>query len=1106
MDLVSQNLLLTSGGKKDPTYAEDVFSTHLYRGNSNLYKLNYIANGIKLGTANFGASVSFETNQVSYPDSANWDFGNGDFTVECWIRSKQATNGYYTALGQWGSNFGWMIRYASQDIGTGWSFFFSTNGSNYFTAMGSDISDGNWHHVAVSRSGGYLRTYTDGVRNTNRSTTETFHNSSETFKIGGQSSASNYFTGLLSNVRVIKGTALYTGASFTPPTKALTNVTNTVFLGCQSPTDPTAATVGGSSPTLIGDPKALAVGPFTGSAADAKGGMVITKARSTGNNWGFYSTTQGHTKVLSSTSANGYDTNAATNEMVSFDANGFTLGQDENNAPNTNNQDMVAWTFAKQKGFFDIVTYTGDGTKRAISHSLGSVPGAIFIKRTDSGHNWGVYHRGLNKGVTPEKYRQRLNVAGQEDGNNDNGASYWANTAPTSTHFTVSGPVANNNNTNVSGATYIAYIFAGGASTADTARSVSLSGSSTRLVVGPSSDFSMGTGDFTIECWVKQNNQSDSGVWQISTSTTGFTASGFNSTLSLYDSGGTNGWVISGTGGNSLNSKIRSCEGSWTHLAYVRSSGVGSLYVNGLMSVSGTLTTNFDGTYMGLGGYYSNSYPLTGNISNLRVVKGQALYTSSFTPTYEPLTTTSQGAIASNVKLLCFNNASVTGATVTPGTITAVNNPTASTDNPFDDPAGYKFGEGGDQNMIKCGNITTDTSNGAILNLPWEPQWFFFKQNNANNNWILLDNMRGWTADGLVEMLYPNTVIAGSSGSGYEELLNRDIKFQGYGNNYDFMYIAIRRPDGLVGKPPSAANEVFDMDNPGDGTAPSYETSTVNVVDFALMKILSGSNSFAPARLTQGSRVKTNSSDASASFPHTYDFDYQNGWSDFGSASSYMSWMWKRNAGFDVMCWIGNDNVGRQIPHSLGRVPEMIWIKKRTQAGNWIAGHKGMNGGTNPWQYSMQLDSTDASTDNELAFNDTAPTNIAITLGNDGNCNTTGQEYIAMLFASVEGISKCGYYSGDGTDDGSNAITVGFQPRFLIIKRTDSTGNWNQFDTVRGLGSGVNTMSLNLNSDGGQTNQGSGKIGLSASAFIPGSGGEAGWNGNNEKYIYYAHA
>ena len=1103
MDLVSQNLLLTSGGKKDSTYIDDVFSTYLYRGNSNLYKLNYIANGIKLGTTNFGASVSFETNQVMYPDSANWDFGNGDFTVECWIRSKQGTNGYYTALGQWGSNFGWMIRYASQDIGTGWSFFFSTNGSNYFTAMGSDISDGNWHHVAVSRSGGYLRTYTDGVRNTNRSTTETFHSSSETFKIGGQSSSSNYFTGLLSNVRVIKGTALYTGASFTPPTKALTNVTNTVFLGCQSPTDPTAATVGGSSPTLIGDPKALAVGPFTGSAADVKGGMVITKARTTGNNWGFYSTTQGHTKVLSSTSANGFDTNAATNEMISFDANGFTLGQDQNNAPNTNAQDISSWTFAKQKGFFDIVEYTGTGVTRTVAHNLGSVPGSIFIKRTDSGHNWGVYHRGLNKGVTPEKYRQRLNVAGQEDGNNDNGASYWANTAPTSTHFTVSGPVANNNNTNVSGATYIAYIFAGGASTADTARSVSLSGSSTRLVVGPSSDFSMGTGDFTIECWVKQNNQSDSGVWQISTSTTGFTASGFNSTLSLYDSGGTNGWVISGTGGNSLNSKIRSCEGSWTHLAYVRSSGVGSLYVNGLMSVSGTLTTNFDGTYMGLGGYYSNSYPLTGNISNLRVVKGQALYTSSFTPTYEPLTTTSQGAIASNVKLLCFNNASVTGATVTPGTITAVNNPTASTDSPFDDPEGYKFGEEGDQNIIKCGNFVTDSSNGATLDLPWEPQWFFFKQNNANNNWILLDSMRGWTADGVVDMLYPNLVNAESSGSGYEKLLGNTIRFQGYGNNYDFMYIAIRRPDGAVGKPPEAGTDVFATDTgAGSGIEPNWDANFP--VDFSIIATpgTAGQHRNTGARLTGPQYMRTNGNNAESGHAG-FTFDFNDGWSNSGDGSNWQSWMWKRHAGFDVVNYTGNLVAGRQIPHSLNKIPEMLWVKRRNDTSDWIVWHKGLNGGTNSGQYYVMLNSTNTESSASYYWNNTTQNSKTFfTLGGNAWVNGENDTFIAMLFASVAGISKVGYY--DGTGSAGHVITTGFTPRLLIIKKVNGANSWFMYDSLRGLGAGADPY-LQLENTNAQASGGDDVFATSSTGFTINQSYSS-VNASGGKYIYYAHA
>ena len=236
-------------------------------------------------------------------------------------------------------------------------------------------------------------------------------------------------------------------------------------------------------------------------------------------------------------------------------------------------------------------------------------------------------------------------------------------------------------------------------------------------------------------------------------------------------------------------------------------------------------------------------------------------------------------------------------------------------------------------------------------------------------------------------------------------------------------------------------------------------------------------------------------------------WDSNTGWSkDSSHGSYYQSWMFKRHAGFDVVCYEGNSTTGHQIPHSLSKSAEMIWIKRRSPAEQWVVGHKGLDGGNQPWTHILTLNTNAAEVDSDNTFNDTAPVATHFTLGDGNYTNNNGDNYIAMLFASVDGISKVGYYTGNGASDGSNAITVGFQPRFLIIKRVDSTGNWNQFDTVRGLGSGVNTMSLNLNTDVGQTNQGSGKIGLSSTAFIPGSGGEAGWNGNNEKYVYYAHA
>ena len=95
-----------------------------------------------------------------------------------------------------------------------------------------------------------------------------------------------------------------------------------------------------------------------------------------------------------------------------------------------------------------MVTYTGDGVAgRDIAHDLGGTVGSIFVKRTDATRNWAVYHRSL--GAT--KYLA-LNEANAEN----TATSRWNDTEPTSTVFTVGSAI----DTNTSGATYVAYLFA----------------------------------------------------------------------------------------------------------------------------------------------------------------------------------------------------------------------------------------------------------------------------------------------------------------------------------------------------------------------------------------------------------------------------------------------------------------------------------------------------------------------------------------------------------------------------------------------------------------------------------------------------------------------
>ena len=199
---------------------------------------------------------------LSIADSADFELGSGDFTIEFYVNSTQTHGSYYSAVSKFqSSNFSWMVRYSSIDIGTGWSFFWSTTGSNYSTLFGQAINDGGWHHIAVTRSGTTIRTFTDGVLNNSTTTSDTFYNGNADVVVGSDQGG-NYFNGFISNLRVIKGTALYT-SNFTPPTRALTAVANTKLLCCQSNTSATAATVTPGSITANGNAAATNFNPFT---------------------------------------------------------------------------------------------------------------------------------------------------------------------------------------------------------------------------------------------------------------------------------------------------------------------------------------------------------------------------------------------------------------------------------------------------------------------------------------------------------------------------------------------------------------------------------------------------------------------------------------------------------------------------------------------------------------------------------------------------------------------------------------------------------------------------------------------------------------------------
>jgi hypothetical protein len=180
---------------------------------------------------------------------------------------------------------------------------------------------------------------------------------------------------------------------------------------------------------------------------DGEGGLVWIKARDQVKSHIFTDTERGVNKYIRSDSSDAEQTNSSF--VTAFNSNGFSLGDGTSvNGNFANPKDYVSWTFRKAPGFFDVVTYTGNGTAgRTVSHNLGSVPGAIWVKELGVGDSWGCYHRSL--GNTKAMF---LNGTGTPTTN----GTPWNNTDPTSTEFTV----GSDNQFNGSGRSYVAYIFA----------------------------------------------------------------------------------------------------------------------------------------------------------------------------------------------------------------------------------------------------------------------------------------------------------------------------------------------------------------------------------------------------------------------------------------------------------------------------------------------------------------------------------------------------------------------------------------------------------------------------------------------------------------------
>ena len=196
-----------------------------------------------LGGANaIKGSTKFSSNRLLEVHGAesNEDFrlSNGSFTIEFWAHIADTSNSTFVGLFENNpARRSWQFEARSnQALRFEW-WTDGSSGSNLTASTGSFIRE-RWQHFAVVRNGTALNIYVDGTSVANTTTSDTFYeNTIEPLSIGGifQSGAlTQDITGFISNLRIIKGEAIYT-ANFTPPTNELTVTSNTVVLACQSP-------------------------------------------------------------------------------------------------------------------------------------------------------------------------------------------------------------------------------------------------------------------------------------------------------------------------------------------------------------------------------------------------------------------------------------------------------------------------------------------------------------------------------------------------------------------------------------------------------------------------------------------------------------------------------------------------------------------------------------------------------------------------------------------------------------------------------------------------------------------------------------------------------
>ena len=602
---------------------------------------------------------------------SDFTLGTNDFTIEGWFFlqgpaptydypsariGRRMSVGYRTHLfdfreldGAYSNKRAPMVRMG----GTGGSngnadsikFQYHVTGSDRIeSSVQTPEIENQWFHLAIVRNSSTTTMYVNGVSEGTWSDS-TNYNELDKLWIGRHGYSANHnFTGWISNFRIVNGTAVYT-SNFTPPTAPLTAINNTKLLTCTKPDAVDDIGPTGHTVTKQGTATHSVFNPFPW-ATNGYGSLFFDK----NNDYIYYAAGGGNAVAgMSSLSdltvelwmfhfagAGDDTTDPSIEEMYVHFTDSLNSGV-QMSFGRTRTYSNRTCMFTSTSGYpYQNQVYTVDA-----AHDVprGAWYHLAFVKE---GTNLRMYKDGVNvKGNNqtsatnlPSTFRVGEITIGTDSGQGydllghmsnlriSNSARYSADFTPSTTPFT-----SDSNTVLLTARSSVPNKTTNGSTT--------FTGAGVRVTTPSSSDFTLGTGDFTVEGWFNWPNLPGSG----------------GSGNYIMDFGG-NGLVMQFQGSTKLgfwagglgyvNGTVSLSSNTWYHVAWTRVSGTVYCYLNGSQIATGSLNKDVTTTAMTMNGYHnSGSYGQNGvKYSDLRVVKGHVVYTGNFSPPTGPLTKT----------------------------------------------------------------------------------------------------------------------------------------------------------------------------------------------------------------------------------------------------------------------------------------------------------------------------------------------------------------------------------------------------------------------------------------------------------------------------------